>query len=1198
MIQSSREDLVGYFFQEVQTYIPEMKQGLTLLKSSGDDFLVVSELHRLFHNIKGAASQVYLQYLSGAAHLGEFMLEQTLEGGAELSPAMLSYLDDSVESIREYCAREKRNDGAESELLRTSLLAFRQVCGQRQDPAGRARYEEIARLLETDQSNPADASGQGGGTLSSGPGEFGSVPPLGAVIRRGQQLIAAILAEMTGDRGYERLMREMQGAADDIADRAEELGMTVEGRFLRDLARLLDNTCSSGPAVRQDISVVLGYFMSLLCMQIESMLLRSFKSAVAETGSAGTVGAGKVLEMLEDFISSFKMLLAAPAVIDEQSADRISARIRMVEGFLRVDAGKKSVSTTPTGEEVLMADAFADSSLFAGEAEVDALEPWPEAAGALLLDEVFAEEGEPDEDDALHEIFREECDDHLLVINRSLNSLDERIVERVVLSADLREVIAAMRRSVHTLKGAAAMVGYEQLASCAHNLEDMLDWLYDQAGHIGPDDLRIAAAAIDLIELLARQPTADFSARVAELQKTIAVYLAGRLVAAPEEGENSADSRDEAAESESLIGQENIGGSGPDDAVPDNIDLHADDALESPSSGNIRVKIENLDEIIGIEGELVVARSSMEGILDDLMQSVDELHSTQGKLRRISQELEAGFEVQSLYGFGPGSGAGEENTGRRGGGSFTEFDPLELDRYSQLNLIIRSLNEIAVDVNSIHADMAGLSSELHGQIARQQLIMGAMQDKLMRTRMTPMSSVSRAFFRTVRNTAGQLAKNVRLTVTGDDVYMDRFIWSKITDPLMHILRNCVDHGIEPAAVRRQKGKPEVASIRIAAQQLGSFVVLRIADDGAGIDTDRLREKLTAAGLVGRTDRLSDEELLAYLFHTGFSTKDEISQISGRGVGLDVVQRNIQELRGTVRIETQPGAGTVFELRIPITLSVNRAILITSGAGHYAIPLQDVVEIRSVAVSELAGEDALLAWREEKLPVKDLAAILQLREPLVFQSSAGGNCLTLIVQGGKGHVAVVVDEVREQREIVVKNLGSHLTHVKGVSGVTILGDGSLIPVLNLSELVDASLPAMTVADRAPRFPEREMPLQVLVVDDSISVRQSIARLIKHQSWLPQLAVDGVDALEKLETFQPDAIILDVEMPRMNGYEFMSILRNTEKFRALPVIMLTSRTSDKHRAKAEESGVDFYMTKPFKDETFVQLLGGIRQYRRVR
>ena len=854
MIRSSREDLVGYFFQEVQTYIPEMKQGLTLLKRSGDDFLAVSELHRLFHNIKGAASQVVSAVPErGSAPWPNSCLNKRLREAPNFrlpcSRILTILWRASVSIVPGRSETKGRNPNCSERACWPSGRSAgngktrREELGMRKLPGFWRQISPIPRTppVKAGAHSPQDLASSGRS-------------PLGAVIRRGQQLIAAMLAEMNGDRGYERLMREMQGAADDIAERAEELGMTVEGRFLRDLARLLDNTCSSGPAVRQDISVVLGYFMSLLCMQIESMLLRSFKSAVAETGSAGTVGAGNVLEMLEDFISSFKMLLAAPAVIDEQSADRISARIRMVEGFLRVDAGKKSVSTTPIGEEVLVADAYADSSLFAGEAGDDALEPWPEAAGALLLDEVFAEEGEPDEDDALHEIFREECDDHLLVINRSLNSLDERIVERVVLSADLREVIAAMRRSVHTLKGASAMVGYEQLASCAHNLEDMLDWLYDQAGHIGPDDLRIAAAAIDLIELLARQPTADFSARVAELQKTIAVYLAGRHVAGPEEGENSGDNRDKAAESENLIGQENIGGSGPDDALPDNIDLHADDVLESPSSGNIRVKIENLDEIIGIEGELVVARSSMEGILNELMQSVDELHSTQGKLRRISQELEAGFEVQSLYGFGSGTGAGEENTGRRGGGNFTEFDPLELDRYSQLNLIIRSLNEIAVDVNSIHADMAGLSSELHGQIARQQLIMGAMQDKLMRTRMTPMSSVSRAFFRTVRNTAGQLAKNVRLTVTGDDVYMDRFIWSKITDPLMHILRNCVDHGIEAAAVRRQKGKPEVASIRIAAQQLGSFVVLRIADDGAGIDTDRLREKLTAAGLVGRTDR--------------------------------------------------------------------------------------------------------------------------------------------------------------------------------------------------------------------------------------------------------------------------------------------------------------------------------------------------------
>jgi chemosensory pili system protein ChpA (sensor histidine kinase/response regulator) len=414
---------------------------------------------------------------------------------------------------------------------------------------------------------------------------------------------------------------------------------------------------------------------------------------------------------------------------------------------------------------------------------------------------------------------------------------------------------------------------------------------------------------------------------------------------------------------------------------------------------------------------------------------------------------------------------------------------------------------------------------------------------------------------------------------------------------MHILRNCVDHGIETAAVRREKGKPEPASVRIEAQQRGSFVVLRISDDGAGIDMTGLREKLRATGLLSNPESVPDVDLLPYLFRTGLSTRDEISQVSGRGVGLDVVQKNIQELRGTVHVETRAGEGTVFVIRIPITLSINKAILVTAGERLYAIPLQDIVEINSVALAEIAGGDGRLSWREEQLPVMDLSVLLQQRGPLGLQAKATGNCSVLIIHTGKGHVAVMIDEVRNQREIVIKDLGSYLSHVKGVSGVTILGDGSLIPVLNLSDLVDESTP-VPAEEKAPQLQARELPLQVLIVDDSISVRQSIARLIRNQSWRSEMAVDGVDALEKLESVQPDAIILDIEMPRMNGYEFLSILRKNEKFRSIPVVMLTSRTSDKHRAKAEELGVDYYLNKPFQEEAFLQLLGGIRQYRQAR
>jgi len=1184
MVQSSREELVGSYFQEVLSYIPEIQKGLSLLKNNGVELQPISEMHRLFHNIKGAASQVYLKSLSGTAQLAEFMLEQAMKTEAALSTAMISYLDDTAVTICEYCSHGKRDDRAESDLLRARLLAFQELCLQQNNMAGISLCKEIAQLLGDDQVTFAGtATTQDRSAVVADPGNIGA-SALRSVVQRVQRLIDSMLMEVSfGRERYGRILREMQEAVEESAGRAEELEMSDEAGFLRDLAGLLEKAGIAGLAPHQDISVVVGYFMSLFCMQIESMLLRSLDGSAADITNTEVVSPQEVSELLKDFIASFEMLLAHPTAIDRQSAARMAERMGRLESFLMED-------------DSVIADAFADQFLSDSYAEAGSLETWPESADALLVDEFFSDEGESAEDTVLHEIFREECEDHLVVISQSLNSLEERIVERIVLSPDIREVIGSMRRAVHTLKGAAAMVGYEQLASCAHSLEDMLDWLYDHADHIGPDDLRIMSSAIDLIELLSQQPDINDTTRVTGLQQTISRYLEQNPEVPQPESEDFDLHPIEGAESEEFIEQGSIPEMGADTDELENAAFQADETLISPYSGNIRVKIENLDEIISIEGELVVARSSMEGILNELILSVDELNSAQGKLRKISQELEAGYEVQALYGFGPETPAGQETIGRKGGGEFSEFDPIELDRYSQLNLIIRSLNELSVDVHSIHAGMASLSSELHGQIAKQQLIMGAMQDKLMRTRMTPMSAISRAFFRTVRNTARQLDKNVRLTVTGDDVFMDRFIWSKITDPIMHILRNCIDHGVESARVRKESGKPETASIRIEAQQLGSFVILRIADDGAGIDTGRLREKLASAGLVSKIDTLTDEELLPYLFRTGLSTKDEISHISGRGVGLDVVQKNIQELRGTVRVQTQPGQGTVLELRIPITLSVNKAILIVAGDKQYAIPLQDVVEIKSVSMADLSKDGLHLQWKDELLPVKDLAAILQLRELMEWQASAVGSLLTLIVRGGKGHVAVVVDLVKEQREIVVKNLGTHLTHVQGVSGVTILGDGSLIPVLNLSELVDQSLQTTkTVEHSSPSF-VRELPLQILIVDDSISVRQTIARLVRHQSWKPEMAVDGVDALEKLENFHPDAIILDIEMPRMNGYEFMSILRKTEKFRAIPVVMLTSRTSGKHRTKADELGVDFYMTKPFQDEAFVQLLGGIRQYRR--
>jgi len=1181
MVGASRKELRGYYFQEVQTYIPRIQNDLEVLQTGAMES--IEEMHRLFHNIKGAASQVDLQYFSAVAELAEYLLNRVMRNGKQLSAASVSYLMDTTNKFKEYCSSDHPDETDERALLLERYRQFEDLEELTNDAAAVSLNEQMRHLLMMD---PGSTKGNIATmyTDRNPSGESGTRQALAPIVGRIGLLVEEMRRQPAAVAGYRQCLEEMEAAVRQIASLVRDGGLHEETAFFEELGGLLGRAGTTEAFAVQP-SLVVGRLLSMLCMQTESMLLRDLAASCGE-GADG----GERWDLLLQYVAALEGVRARPDLIDESSALRFAARIDRCRGLL---AGSGGAVAAGFDEDLAVAN------LLVGSEAADGYGAQPQAddftAGAFGDDELFAEEAAADETDTLYEIFREESEEHLEAVNRSLNALEELVVEPVEVSAALRGQIGGMRRAVHTLKGAAAMVGFGQIAACAHGLEDLLDWLHDRAESLGPDDIQVMAGGIDLLEELSRDPEGDGSAAMADLQRRVAARIDGAAaVSLDAEADGGFDLEEMVFADESDI----VAGFGEAEE-PAAIDpSRSERSAATADAGNIRVNVENLDEIIRIEGELVVARSAMEGLLNELQLSVDELHSAQEKLRRIAQELESGYEVQSLYGFGPETFADDGSGGYVGGGS--DFDPIELDRYSRLHLIIRSLNELAVDVNSIHAGIAETSGELNGQVVKQQLVMGAMQDRLMRTRMTPMSAVSRGFFRTVRNTAAELGKEVRLTITGDDVFMDRFIWSKITDPIMHILRNCVDHGIEPVAIRRQSGKPDVASVRIEAHQLGSFVSLRISDDGGGVDFIRLRHKLIAAGWLGEQETRSDEALLPFLFQTGFSTRDTISQVSGRGVGLDVVQKNIQELRGTVQIESKAGQGTAFEIRIPITLSVNRAILLVAGAQQYAVPLQDIVEVQRVPRAEIE-KTRLVEWRNESVPVKELATLLRTADENLWPSASRDHCQLLIVRAGKGFVAIMIDTVLAQREIVMKDLGNHLEHVKGISGVTILGDGSLVPVLNLSEIIEEALPTVEAPMfeapmAAQRMVKREKPLQVLVVDDSISVRQSIARLIRQQSWKAELAVDGVDALEKLESYQPDAIILDIEMPRMNGYEFMAILRNTENIRTIPVIMLTSRDSTKHRSKADELGVDFYMTKPFQEESFLQTLAGIRQYER--
>ncbi|WP_136795954.1 Hpt domain-containing protein [Desulfosediminicola ganghwensis] len=812
--------------------------------------------------------------------------------------------------------------------------------------------------------------------------------------------------------------------------------------------------------------------------------------------------------------------------------------------------------------------------------DISSAEDEPPAA-AIDQDGFFANKNETDDtssftqqlDPELLAIFQSECDEHLQTIAAALNSLAASIIETTPVTATIRESLGSVRRAVHTLKGAAAMTGFDQLASCSHCLEDLLDWLHDSAPHIDPLDLVIVSEAIDVIESISLFEKASTTTDIDELINGVRGHLHKRsMTEVAVEAESKEEVQPEPVVQSAII----------QDAV---VEQTGTTAIPG-DSGNIRVKLADLDELVNVEGELVVTRGTVEKLLDKYSQSLSELNTVKDTLRRKSQELEVGFEAQSLYGFG--SGATPQETDFSGGSTeLSEFDPIELDRYSQLNLIIRSLNEISIDINAIYTEMTALGANLQGQVAKQQLAMSVMQEKLMRIRMTPLSSISRMLHRTVRQTATRLGKNVRLAITGDDVYMDRFIWSRTIDPFSHILRNCIDHGIESSDIRTRQGKSPSGQITFHASQRGRFVVLKISDDGQGINTGRLRDKLIEEQLISADDRLSETELLPYLFKPSVTTRDDVSETSGRGVGLDVVLKNLQDLRGSVQIHNSPGKGVTFELRIPITLSVNRAIIFELSQRKFAVPIHDIVEVRKFAAAEIIEGDKV-QWNDQVIPIINLSNSLQLPSTQIVNE----NILTLIVETSQYQFsAVQIEAIEEQREIVIKDLGSHLRYVPGINGVTLTGEGTIIPILNLHELaVKVDFQPQSSPEKNDIIDNRE-PLKVLVVDDSISVRYTITRLVKGQSWSSFQAVDGIDALETLENLIPDVIVLDIEMPRMNGFEFMAIIRNDERYKAIPVVMLTSRASEKHQNKAKELGVNHYMVKPFQEEDFIQLVSSM-------
>ena len=601
----------------------------------------------------------------------------------------------------------------------------------------------------------------------------------------------------------------------------------------------------------------------------------------------------------------------------------------------------------------------------------------------------------------------------------------------------------------------------------------------------------------------------------------------------------------------------------------------------------VKVSAELLEELVNLAGETSISRGRMEQQVSDLSGSIEEMDSTIQRLQEQLRRLDIETEAQVIF--------RQEQMAQQ-----EEFDPLEMDRYSQLQQLSRSLIESASDLMDLKYTLADKTRDTETLLLQQSRINTDLQEGLMRSRMVPFSRLVPRLRRIVRQAATELGKEVDFELDNVEGELDRTVLERMVAPLEHMLRNAVDHGIETPDERIAAGKNPSGRVLLTLGREGGDVILRLIDDGRGINLKRVREKAVERGLMAADAQLADQDVIQFILHAGFSTAEKVTQISGRGVGMDVVHSEIKQLGGAMFIDSNWGSGTEFTIRLPFTVSVNRALMVQIGDDLYAIPLNSIEGIVRVSPFELEhyyqDDTARFDYAGENYLVRYLGNLLDSSA----QPKLDGQTLPLpvvLVRSTEHTVALQVDRLLGSREIVVKTLGAQFSAVRGVSGATVMGDGNVVVILDLHAMIREQLALGLQSTilleplKINPVPEEDLTEKiVMVVDDSVTVRKVTSRFLEREGFRVIAAKDGVEALQLLQDHMPDVMLLDIEMPRMDGFEVAKNIRTSSRLKDLPIIMITSRTGEKHRERAFSLGVNKYMGKPYQEDL---LLGNINE-----
>ncbi|MDH5353391.1 MAG: response regulator [Gammaproteobacteria bacterium] len=748
------------------------------------------------------------------------------------------------------------------------------------------------------------------------------------------------------------------------------------------------------------------------------------------------------------------------------------------------------------------------------------------------------------------------------------------LVESIAEGKDIQNNVEAAQRFAHTLKGSGNLVGVRGIANLAHHLEDIFEHIAKQK--IAPP----SALALTMQE-------------AADTIEVMLEYLQGQ-VAAPDDAlrvlqdvldwANRIDSGNlQEDESAMILVEDSQQSFGENRRISDNEkapDIHSRRSSdEVPTSGRmdaVRVPTDVLDNIFRIVGETAIT-------IGQIQEHINRLETSDKLVRKNDVALQQRrYELENLVSI-RGMAARHRRAAVVGGDS--EFDPLEMDEYDEFYGVTHSYIEGVADSREILRGITGEVSELNALFLLQQRLNKELQQVVMSTRMVPVSNITARLQRAVRQACRSTGKNAELVIIGEDILLDGEVLNTLTDSLMHMLRNAVDHSIESSEIRIEKGKQEIGEITLSFVQEGNNVVISCIDDGRGLDYARIREKAIVQGLIRESEIIDDRTLARMILQSGFSTSDKVTQISGRGVGMDVVNNTIQSLNGSMNIDDAVNGGAHISLRLPITLLTSHCLIVGAGDDAYAIPTSTLSQILSPGTGKIGQVGGNMSFQigQEVHPVHSLNSLLGLDG----DDDAMHKNTVLLFQTAGGMTAITVDRVVSSYDLVVKGMGRYVRNVRGVTGVSTLGDGSVVAVLDLSSLMQTNTSPRSNRDRSEN-PVPDTNLQkttlatVLVVDDSLSMRNSLSQLMKDGGFHVVTARDGLEAVDILDKEKPDIVLTDLEMPRMNGLELVSYIRNSAEWSPLPVVMITSRTMMKHRQEAEAVGVNRYITKPYSED----------------